>query len=66
MWGGCGGVWGHPLGDRGKEDWDEELWKGRYGWTVKQIKLIKILCVKFSKNLKSMYMGAHALVHTLR
>ena len=37
---------GHPLGDRGEEEWDEELWKGRLGggndWTVKNIIIIII------------------------
>lgn len=38
-WGGVW-VWGHPLGDRGKEEWEVELWEGRQGggndWTVKK------------------------------
>lgn len=39
---GWGGEWGHPLGDKGEEEWDEELLEGRLGggnkWTVKKIK----------------------------
>jgi hypothetical protein len=32
----------HPIGDRGKEEWDEELWEGGPGegndWTIKKKK----------------------------
>jgi hypothetical protein len=32
------GVRGHPLGDRGEEEWDVELWEGEPGggkvWTI--------------------------------
>jgi hypothetical protein len=31
LWGGGGTEvgWGHPLGDRGEKEWDEELWEGK-------------------------------------
>jgi hypothetical protein len=39
--------WRHPLGYRGEEEWDEELWKDRLGGgkrlDCKEIKVIKII-----------------------
>jgi hypothetical protein len=40
----------HPIGDRGKEEWDEELWEGGPGegndWTIKKKKKIMQLSAK--------------------